>query len=106
MKTKIKWTITAANDLKNIISYIAADSKKNAQTILQNLKNLASTLYLFPEKGRHVPELKEYGILLYRELIYTPWRIIYKIEKNVVNVVAVFDGRRDLLDLLLERFLK
>jgi len=56
-------------------------------------------------QGRIVPELQYYSILTYRELINPPWRIMYKIEGNKVWVLAVFDGRRNLEDLLLDRFI-
>jgi hypothetical protein len=42
----------------------------------------------------------------WRELIVKPYRLIYRIEGEVVNVLAVFDGHRDLEDLLLERLLR
>ncbi len=106
MNNKIKWTLVAADDLKNIIDYIVADSKRNAEIIFQGIKALSLTLSLFPEKGRYVPELKEYGVLLYRELLYGFWRIIYKIEGNFIYIMSVLDGRRNLSDLLFERFLR
>ena len=43
------------------------------------------------------------GIIQYRELIKAPWRVIYRIDGNTVYVTSVFDGRRNLEDLLLER---
>jgi plasmid stabilization system protein ParE len=58
-----------------------------------------------PLQGRIVPELRHYNILTYRELINSPWRIIYKIEEKKVWVLAVLDGRRNMEDVLLDRFI-
>ena len=100
------WTITAQNDLDNIIEYISNDSIENALIILYKIKEKAETLYSFPERGRIIPELKYHNIENYRELILNPWRIIYKIEKDIVYVLSVIDGRRNIEDILLERLLK
>ena len=62
-------------------------------------------LYLLPNRGRLVPELKDQGILQYRELIHPPWRIIYRISENKVYVLSVLDARRNIEDILLKRLL-
>jgi hypothetical protein len=48
--------------------------------------------------------LKEQGIILYREIILAHWRMIYRIAGQTVYVLAVFDARRNLEDILLDRF--
>jgi plasmid stabilization system protein ParE len=53
-----------------------------------------------------VPELAHFGIRNWRELIVKPYRIIYRIDEDTVNVLAMLDGRRDLQDLLLERLIR
>ncbi len=42
----------------------------------------------------------------WRELLIEPYRLIYRIEGDTVTVLALFDGRRDLEDLLLERLVR
>ena len=59
-----------------------------------------------PEKGRIVPELEFFHIRTYREIIESPWRIIYRIEEQKAHILAVIDGRRNVEDILLQRFLK
>lgn len=102
---KISWAAVARNDLKQIIEHIAIDSPGNASRILKKLKNKTSDLYTFPERGRVVPELKEQGIQTYRELIIDPWRIIYRITDKTVFVLSVIDSRRNVEDILLDRFI-
>jgi toxin ParE1/3/4 len=100
------WTEIAYNDLEVIIDYISNDSIDNALNVLYKIEEKAETLNSFPDRGRIVPELKFHNIESYRELIFNPWRIIYRIDKNNVYVLSVLDGRRNIEDILLERLLK
>lgn len=100
---RIRWTEIAEEDLAAIVEYIATDSPDAASAVFDRIRSLADELVSFPERGRIVPELYKYGISQYRELLPSPWRLIYRIEEGVVFVMAVIDGRRDLEDLLLER---
>ena len=103
---RIQWTEAAVRDLEELISYIAADSPLNAERILDKLEKRAQTLESTPVRGRVVPELAHFGIRNWRELNVKPYRIIYRIDEDTVNVLAVLDGRRDLQDLLLERLIR
>jgi toxin ParE1/3/4 len=40
---------------------------------------------------------------MYRELVATPWGIMYRVSGHTVSVLAVVDGRRNAEDVLLER---
>jgi len=102
---EIIWAVVAENDLKEIIEYIATDSPANALKILKRIKQKASSLYTLPERGRIVPELQDQGILLYRELIIPPWRIIYRISEIKVYVLSVLDARQNVEDMLLKRLI-
>lgn len=104
-KYKVIWSNIAEKDLKSIIEYIANENLLNAEKIFQTIKEKASSLYLFPNRGLLVPELKDQGILQYRELINSPWRIIYRVSENNVYVLSVLDARRNIEDILLKRLL-
>jgi toxin ParE1/3/4 len=99
------WTQTAQQDLRKIIMYIALDSEVQAKKVYLAVKQKAENLKHLPLQGRIVPELSYFNILIYRELIHSPWRIIYKLEDNKVWVQAVIDGRRNVEDILLDRFI-
>jgi plasmid stabilization system protein ParE len=99
------WTQTAKQDLKRIIDYIAADSEIQARSVYLSVKEKADNLSPMPLQGRVVPELRYYSILTYRELISPPWRIIYEIDDTRIWVQAVIDGRRNVEDVLLNRFI-
>ena len=100
---RVLWTDAARLDLEEIISFVAFGSPETAQDILERLEKRCSNLAQFPARGRLVPELKAVDVLTYRELVETPWRIIYRFEANRVYVMAVLDARRNLSGLLLER---
>jgi toxin ParE1/3/4 len=102
----VKWALVAQRDLKQIIDYIALESPDNAFQLLGNIKQKALELYTFPDRGRIVPELKDQGINIYREIIVPPWRIIYRVSDSTVFVLSVIDSRRNVEDILLNRFVR
>jgi len=102
---EIAWARVAENDLKEIIDYITIDSPANALKIFQKIKKKASSLYAMPERCRIVPELKDQGILQYRELIVLPWRIIFRIAEIKIYVLSVLDSRQNIEDVLLNRLI-
>ena len=104
-KYDIIWAGVAENDLKEIIEYIAVDSPADALKTFKKIKQKASNLYTLPERGRIVPELQDHGILLYRELIVSRWRIIYRISEMKVYVLSVLDARQNVEDILLKRLI-
>lgn len=104
-KYQVFWTQTAQQDLRKIIKFIADDNKVNAERIYTEIRDKSSDLQQMPLRGRIVPELRYYGILLYREIIIPPWRVIYKVEENEAWMLAVIDGRRNVEDILLQRFI-
>jgi toxin ParE1/3/4 len=104
-KYKVVWANIAESDLKDIIDYISIDSPQNALEILKKIKQEASGLYALPERGRIVPELKDQGILQYREIVIPPWRLIYRISERKVFVLSLIDSRRNVEDILFKRFI-
>ena len=99
----VVWRNTAEEDLAGIVDYIAEDSIEAAMAVFERISTRAAALHDLPDRGRIVPELHHNGISMYRELIIVPWRIIYRLDGDKLYVMAVFDGRRNLEDLLLER---
>lgn len=102
----VKWALVAQRDLKQLIDYIALESPGNALQILGRIKQKASDLYTLPDRGRIVPELQDQGINIYREIIVPPWRIIYRMSESTVYVLSVIDSRRNVEDILLNRFIR
>ncbi len=97
------WSKTAECDLERIIGYIVIGSPSNALKVLNKIKKKSSALYSFPERGRIIPELQEFNILQYREIVIVPWQVICKVIEKKVFVVSVIDSRRNIEDILLDR---
>ena len=102
---KVIWAGSAVQDLERIIAYITGDSPAQARKILSKIKNTVSDLHYSPHLGRFVPELQSQGILLYREVVIAPWRVMYRVSENTVVVLSVFDSRQNIEDILLKKML-
>ena len=103
---KLQWTTNAKDDLLNIVAYIKQDSPSIANDIYQKIRKKAHSSNFFPLKGRVVPELQKEGITLYREVMATPWRIIYKVGNDTVYIMAVLDSRQNVEELLFQKLLR
>ncbi len=100
----VEWAEVARRDLYAIIEYLSAKSPAAALATLERVEERAAALETLPRRGRWVPELaKLLHVRGYRELQIPPYRLLYRIELGRVLVLGVFDGRRNLEDVLLQR---
>ena len=97
---------SAKNDLEEIIKFIAVDNPMIVQDILNRIETKINSLKNFPEKGGYIPELLKHNIKDYMQLIESPWRIIYDIDDDIVNVLVIIDSRRNTQDILVEKLIK
>ena len=86
---KVVWTREAEKHLDGIYEYIAQDAVIYARRMVDKLTRRSQQLAEFPQSGRVVPE---YGDKNLRELIESPYRIVYKINSDRIDVIAVFHG--------------
>lgn len=105
-KRVVLWTDTARQDLDSLLDYLAEQDPMAALQVLERIEGRARTLEALTQRGRVVSELRQVGVLHYRELIEQPWRIVYRTDAKRVLVLAVLDSRRDLQSLLLERLIR
>jgi plasmid stabilization system protein ParE len=101
----IKWAASAREDLNEIIDYIAQTKITYAAKVLDKIESAVKKLDMLPKRGRIVPELERYGYILYREIIVDYWRIMYKIENDIVYIMVVIDGRRNVEDVILKKII-
>ena len=101
----LQWTQSAKDDLLDIVRRIKQESPNSAKGVYNKLKKTAHSSNFFPLKGRVVPELLDEGITYYRELIKTPWRIIYRVGNETVYIIAIIDSRQNLDAILLRKIL-
>ncbi len=102
---RILWTENALSDLGGVTDFIAVDSPRAADSVADRIEDACSALRRFPARCKVVPELRESEGEKYRELVVKPYVILIRIEENTVYVLGVFDGRRDLEDVLHRRVL-
>jgi toxin ParE1/3/4 len=74
---------------------------------MQDVASYEATLALAqnPARGAHPKELLELEMREYRETLFKPYRIIYRVIGRRVYVYLVADGRRDMQSLLARRLL-
>lgn len=96
--TTVIWSPQAIRDVEAVRSFIAQDSPTYAGLIARRLVAAVERLQFFPESGRIVPERQDPEI---REVIVTPYRIVYRLRRGAVEVVTVFRGSREFPDSIL-----
>ena len=90
----VHWTDTAQAHLDSIYNYIAKDSTEYARRIVDRLTRRSQQIAEQPLSGRRVPE---YDLEQIREVIEWPYRIIYHIKPDQIDVIAVLHGARNIL---------
>ena len=87
----VRWAQRARDDLREIHDFIARDSPRTAEALVDRLLTATERLAAFPDSGRVVPEFPALG---YREIIVSSYRVLYRLEDNTVWITAVGHGRR------------
>jgi addiction module RelE/StbE family toxin len=89
----VHWTNTAQDHLDSIYRYIAFDSPEYAKRMVDRLTRRSQQISEQPLSGRRVPE---YDLDQIREVIEWPYRIIYHIKHDQIDVIAVLHGARNI----------
>lgn len=91
MAREVIWTEPAWRDLEAAAEFIARDSESYAAAFVQEVKDSVTSLTQFAEMGRMV---QEFGDQRIRELLVTPYRLIYEVSDDRVLVLALIHGAR------------
>ena len=89
----IVWSPLALDRVAEIAGYIARDKPSAAEKWVKTVFAKVEQLEISPELGRVVPEI---GNVQFRELIYSQYRIVYRIEKKRISILTVRHGRQEL----------
>ncbi len=92
---RVHWTENAIGHLVNIYEYIAINSPTYGKRMVDRITQRSEQIAEQPLSGRKVQEYDAEDI---RELIEKPYRIIYRIKQDQIDVVAVIHGARILPD--------
>ena len=90
--TRLRWSPRSVDDLEAIHDFIARDSSRYAELVSRRIVAATESLIEFPEIGRIVPEVGDPRL---RELIVRPFRIVYRVRVDLVEIVTVFRGSRE-----------
>jgi len=88
---RIIWSPLAVERVSEIAEYIARDNPTAAEDWTDMVFGKVERLKSFPESGRIVPEIDNPRI---RELIYSNYRIIYRIEEKQLSILTVRHGKQ------------
>ena len=89
--TEIVWSPQALRDIESIRAYIAEDSPRVAELVVGRIVKTVERLRIFPESGRKVPERDDPKI---REVIESPYRVVYRVRAGTVEIATVFRASR------------
>ena len=89
---RVRWTLTAQDDLLEIGGFVARDSPVYAVDAVERLVAAVDLLESHPEIGRVVPE---YGRKDLREIVRGSYRIVYLVREDGLFVVRIVHGAQD-----------
>ncbi len=89
---KISISNSAFNDLENIKEYYKEEKiPQIGRQFVNSIINHIQTLKDNPDIGRIVPEFE---VTTIRELIHSPFRIVYLREKSSIHVIRIWRSER------------
>ena len=90
---RVEWSRGARDELAGVYDYLATFSETAAVRTIGEILRRGHQLELFPESGRIVPEFGVHGL---REVFAPPYRIVYRLTNDRVEILAVRHGRRSM----------
>lgn len=106
-KFKVEVTAGALRDFEATQDYIISHSGIDAaEAWLDEMLVAVDTLETFPERGTIPPELLAFGLKDFRQLLKRPYRLIYRIGSESVQLMLVVHAKRDLRSALEQRLLQ
>lgn len=84
---RVRFTPSARLQFLEGLAYIQRDKPRAARAFRQRVEKVLRRLEDYPQSGRLIPEFPD---LPHREVIVTPYRFFYRVEKKTVWIVAVW----------------
>ena len=89
----VEWTETAASHVVAVRDYLLSVSSPYAQAVADRIVRKTELLEAQPYLGAEVPEYRDDSL---RELFEHPYRILYRLDDDRVQIVAVIHSSRRL----------
>ena len=91
-KKSLSFAESAVSDLEEVIAwYTEQGSPEAGKKLIAKVIAQTERLTLYPDSGRVVPE---FGMKYLREIIYPPFRIVYRREKGQILIVRIWRSER------------
>ena len=91
----LRWTEHAVTQLSALAEYISLDSPFYAERVVDRLVSRLEQARRHPESGRVVPE---FGRADVRELVEPPYRLVYRVRPDAIEVLSILHGRQQVGD--------
>jgi len=93
-KVKISFASSAVEDLESIQAYYNGEGVPDVgKRLLGEIMEQVERLAVYPLSGRIVPE---FSVEYLREIIYSPFRIVYRYDKKRIRIVRIWRSERQL----------
>ena len=89
---RVRFTPSARRQFLEGLEYIRKDKPTAARRFRDRSARTLRRLKDYPESGREIPEFPE---LPHREVVVSPYRFFYRVEKKTVWIVAVWHGAQE-----------
>ena len=89
----VDWTEAALADLRAVEAYIGRHSQQYARGMVERIFARSESLSSQPRLGPMVPEYEDETV---RELFEDPYRIVYRIADQQIDILAVVHAARRL----------
>lgn len=89
---KIEFAQSAVADLDSVIKYYESQGEpKVGEKFVKTIAQKIERLYKYPDSGRVVPE---HQALFIREIIVSPFRVVYRREERKILIIRVWRSER------------
>ena len=92
---RVRFTPSARLQFLEALAYIRRDKPSAAQRFRKRSETVLRRLEKYPASGRVIPEFPE---LTHREVLISPYRFFYRVEKKTIWIVAVWHGAQEVND--------
>ena len=97
----------AEQDLEAIYDYIAEfDCVISADYVLDSLLEVVEGLACFPERGSYPKEVAGLGIKEFRQALFKPYRVIYRVIGPKVYIMQIADCRLQMVEGICSLYLR